>query len=103
MGLFIGLAILIVLPAFALAGKGSRGIYAAAMALGLAGVLLFGFSFCGSAMVSPPDTQTDAITAEDQHAARGLLLSLAGYSLVLSLGGLFGAALFRKPDPPQPE
>jgi len=102
-GLIIGLATMLAIPVFALAGKGRRGIYAALMALGLLGVLLFGFLFCGSAMVPPPDPQTDAITVEDQRDARGLLLSLAGYSLAVSLGGMFGTMLFRKSGPERPE
>jgi len=103
MGLVIGLAIILGVSAFALAGKGWRGAYAALMALGLIGVLLFGFLFCGSAMVPPPDPHTDSATAEDQRSARGLLLSLAGYSLALSLGGMLGTMLFRRPGPERPE
>ncbi len=102
MGFVIGLAILLVIPALALAGKGWRGAYAAATALGLVGVLLFGLLFCGSAMVPPPEPRTDSIAVDDQRAARGLLLSLAGYSLAFSLGGMFGTMLFKKSTPPTP-
>jgi hypothetical protein len=53
-------------------------------------------------MVPPPEPRTDSIAVDDQRAARGLLLSLAGYSLAFSLGGMFGTMLFKKSTPPTP-
>lgn len=101
MRLVIWLGIVIFIAVLAAKGSGYRGVYIALALVGFLGFCLFGLLFCVGASAPPPDPRETSATAADMREAASWMGLFAIYFLALTFGGLFGAALYRKQEPPQ--